>query len=174
VGFIKYFLILFLIFLSSCYKNHLYVQHEKMDISYLASTYIGSPDFRQKHPPEGQRISIAWDFPISVFREHLNLVLTVRFWDNNQSVFVYKIPRKRGYTFYKFQDDSENKDKKILTYKVDIVNEDGSVVETWKHQFWKELIEINKDENLKDEKEQKPDEFENEEIKINSDEAQVY
>lgn len=135
--------------ITSCYKNYLYVHHEKMDSTYLASSHVGTPDPRKKHPPEGQRISIAWDFPLSVYRENLTLITTVRFWDNKQDVFVCKIPRKRGYVCYKFQDDTENKAKKILTYKVDVFNEDGILVDQWKHQFWKELIKINKDEDMK-------------------------
>ncbi|NGX28096.1 MAG: hypothetical protein K940chlam1_00271 [Candidatus Anoxychlamydiales bacterium] len=144
---IKY-LLLFLPFLTSCYKNNLYVQHEKMDRNYLASTHVGTPDYRQQHPPDGQTLSIAWDFPLSVYRENLNMILTVRFWDNKQDIFSNKITRKRGYLRYKFQDDTDDKSKKILTYKIDIFNEDGTLVDEWKHQFWKELIEINEDEDI--------------------------
>jgi hypothetical protein len=150
----------------------LYVQHDRIDVSYLASTYVDSPDYRQKNPPNGQRISIAWDFPLSLYRENLTLVLTVRFWDNRQDVFVYKIPRKRGYTYYKFYDDSNDKEKRILTYKVDIINEDGVLVDQWKHHFWKELIEINKDENEK--RQNDLNHIQDEEININSDESQIY
>ena len=140
-----YFLILFL---SSCYKNHLYVQHDKIDKSYLASSYVNTPDYRQKKPPSGQRIAIGWDFPLSIFKENLSMILTVRFWDNNQDVYNYKIDRKRGYKIYTFQDDSMDKTKKILTYKIDIFNEDGKVIEKWEHQFWKNQIKINKEENI--------------------------
>ncbi len=141
-----FFVLFFLI--TSCYKNYLYVHHEKMDRTYLASTYIGTPDPRQKHPPDGQRISISWDFPLSIYRENLTMITTIRFWDNKQDVFVHKISSKRGYISYKFQDNTENKTKKILTYKVDVLNEDGDLVDQWKHQFWKELIKINKEEGI--------------------------
>ena len=146
---IKYLVLSILILSTSCYKNYLYVQHEKMNRTYLASTHVGTPDPRQKHPPEGQTLSIAWDFPLSIFRENLDMVVTVRFWDNKQDVFCEKIERKRGNRVYKFQDDTIDKSKKILTYKIDVFNEDGCLVDQWKHQFWKELIEINKDEDIK-------------------------
>lgn len=150
---IKILSLLVLIFFTSCYKNHLYVQHEKMDKTYLASTHVGTPDYRQKHPPDGQTLSIAWDFPLSIFRENLNMYVTVRFWDNKQDVFSQKIDRKRGYKVFKFQDDTFDSSKRILTYKIDVYNEDGVLVDEWKHQFWKELIEINTDEDdkIKDE-----------------------
>ena len=146
---IKYLILCVLVLSTSCYKNHLYVQHEKMDRDYLASSHTHTPDYRQKHPPHGQTLSIAWDFPLSLFRENLNMVLTVRFWDNTQDIFGHKMEFKRGYKTYRFQDDSDDKSKKILTYKIDVYNEDGSLVDQWKHQFWKELIEINKDEDVK-------------------------
>ncbi|OGN61835.1 MAG: hypothetical protein A3F40_02365 [Chlamydiae bacterium RIFCSPHIGHO2_12_FULL_27_8] len=143
----KYFLLILI--LTSCFKNHLYVQHEKLDKNYLASTHIGSPDPRMKNPPSGQRISIAWDFPLSVFRnQELTLMLSVRFWDNTENLLVSKIERKRGYKIYKFQDDTIDKTKKILTYKVDVVNQDGKIVDVWKHQFWKKLIKINSEEHI--------------------------
>lgn len=141
------FFILFIL-TGSCYRNYLYVHHEKMDSSYLASTYIGTPDPRQKHPPMGQQISISWDFPLSVYKENLTLITTIRFWNNEQDVFVHKVERKRGYVFYKFQAATEDKTKKILTYKVDVINEDQKLVDQWKHQFWKELIKINKEDDI--------------------------
>lgn len=141
-----YILLIIFFFTTSCYKNYLYVHHEKMDCTYLASSHVGTPDPRQEHPPEGQRISISWDFPLSVYRENLTIITTVRFWNNNEDVFVHKIPRRRGYICYKFQDDTEDKSKRILTYKIDVFNEDNCLVDQWKHQFWKELIKINKDE----------------------------
>lgn len=141
------FLILFF-FITSCYKNYLYVHHEKMDATSLASTHVDTPDPRLKHPPNGQMISVFWDFPLSIYRENLTLVTTVRFWDNKQDVFVYKIPRKRGYITYKFQDDTVAKNKRILTYKVDVLNEDRVLIDKWRHHFWKELIKINREEEF--------------------------
>ncbi len=144
-------LILFLLLglsITSCYKNHLYVQHDKLNKDYLASTYVGTPDPRLKHPPEGQRISVAWDFPLSLFRKDLSLILTVRLWDNTQDVFTSKVEVKRGYKIYMFQDDSVQKSKRILTYKVDVVSPDGQIVDQWKHQFWKKQIKINKEEHV--------------------------
>jgi len=120
-----------------------------MDANYLASSHVKTPDYRQKHPPDGQTLSIAWDFPLSIYRDNLNMILTVRFWDNKQDIFSNKLASKRGYVRYIFQDDSKDKSKKILTYKIDIFNEDGILIDEWKHQFWKELIEINKDEDIK-------------------------
>lgn len=123
---------------SSCYKNHLYVQQEKVDVRFLASSRVGTPDPRQKNPPEGQRLLIAWDFPLSVFREELILVTTVRLWDQSEEVKTYPLKRKRDSLAYFFP--SKTEDKKILTYRVQVFNREGHLVEEWKHQFWRELI----------------------------------
>ena len=80
-----------------------------MDISYLASSHVGTPDPRKKHPPVGQTLSIAWDFPLSIFRENLDMVVTVRFWDNKQDVFCSPIEINRGNKVYRFQDDTIDK-----------------------------------------------------------------
>lgn len=142
------YIIFMIFFLTSCYKNHLYVQHEKVDKEFLASTHVNTPDPRQKHPPKGQRIIVSWDFPLSVYREKLSMILTVRFWDNRQDVLVRKIDRKRGYDSFYFEDTTKDKKKRVLTYRVQIINEDGEVVDDWKHQFWTDLIEINKERPL--------------------------
>ena len=136
-------IVLFLIFLSfsSCYKNNLYVQQEWMDANFLASNFTDTPDPNRKNPPEGKRILISWDFPISIFRQHLSLFLTVRFLNNKQIVLFYPLNSKRGYKAYSFNE----KENKILTYRVQVISKQGEILETWKHQFWTELIDLSND-----------------------------
>ncbi|NGX55801.1 MAG: hypothetical protein K1060chlam5_00028 [Candidatus Anoxychlamydiales bacterium] len=145
----KYILIIAFFVLSSCYKDHLYVQHEKMDIADLASYHVNTPDPNLLNPPSGQKLSVSWDFPLSMFRENLTMIVTVRFWDNKQNVFVKKIDRKRGYQIFKFN-TIDGKETKILTYKVEVINEDKELVEEWKHQFYKPLIDINEHKDIKE------------------------
>ncbi len=140
----KLFVMLLILLCCGCYKQYLFVQHEKIDKSELASVHVNTPDPRLRNPPEGQKISISWDFPLSVYREDLTLILTVRFWDNKQDVFVHKVDKKRGYKIFKFQEAmEEDSSKKILTYKIEVINEDGNIVQVWEHQFWKKRIDIN-------------------------------
>ncbi len=124
------------------------MQNEKVDKEYLASFHVSTPDPRLNDPPQGQRIIVSWDFPLSLYREKLTLMLTVRFWDNRQEVLVRKIDQKRGYDSFYFEDKTKDKKKRILTYRVVVVNEDGEIVDDWKHQFWTDLIEINKERSL--------------------------
>ena len=129
---------------SSCYKTHLFVQQEWINDSYLASKHVKTPDPRQKNPPFGQKLLIKWDYPLSLYKRDLSLVLTVRFWDNTQKNYVYKLKRKRGYTSYYFPVKSKNKDKEILTYNISVVDKEKQVVERWYHQLWTELIALDK------------------------------
>ncbi|MCC6127831.1 MAG: hypothetical protein IT584_01340 [Chlamydiae bacterium] len=129
--------------LSGCYKNHLYVQQEWVDANFLASHYVGSPDPRALDPPEGQRLLIAWKFPKHLFGEPLTFLVTVRLWDNSEQIFVQPIEKKNGTAAYYFPDKNCDEDHRILTYKIEVFNARGDLVEEWKHHFWRELIELN-------------------------------
>lgn len=125
-----------LVLLTGCYRHHLYVQQEWVDRSFLASSYVNTPDPRQDDPPEGQRLLIAWDFPRSIFKKGLSLEISVRFWDDTQREIVRPAAKKRGYCAYFFPNE------KILTYRVRVRTQDGEIIESWNHHFWTELIEI--------------------------------
>lgn len=100
----------------------------------------GAPDPRQNDPPHGQRLLLSWDFPKSLFEKQLTLHITVRFWNNTETTLLQPIERKRSYAdfFFPFQD----KELRILTYCIQVISKEGEIVETWKHQFWTELIEV--------------------------------
>ena len=119
-----------------CYRHHLYVQQEHVDRGFLASSYVNTPDPRQKDPPEGQRLLIAWDFPRSIFKKELLLSATVRFWDDTEQERIEPIQRKRGSHAFYFPK------KRILTYRVQVISKDQEIIETWKHHFWTERIDI--------------------------------
>ena len=105
------------------------MQQEWVDANFLASSKVGTPDPRKEHPPIGQRLIIAWDFPKSLFQENLTTVATIRFWDHSEQVVTCPVERKRDTTAFFFPG-------KILTYLVQIVSNSGEVVETWEHPFW--------------------------------------
>lgn len=140
--YLSFFCLFFLILLSGCSKGHLYVQQEWINSDFLASTHVDTPDPRQEDPPKGQRIITSWDFPLSWFRKEPSIFLTVRFWDNTQDVFFRPIEKKRGFSTFFFSNPEEERDKRILTYRVQILSKDGEILETWEHQFWTELIDI--------------------------------
>ena len=139
---IKLVLCLGLFIFSGCYKNHLYVQQEWVDREFLASSHVGTPDYRQKDPPQGQEIIVSWDFPLSQYQKEMQGVLTVRFWNNIQDMISFPIEGRKGTKVFYFEDKTKDKSKKILTYKIDILSQNGEVLETWEHQFWKKRIDF--------------------------------
>ena len=128
--------------MASCYKNHLYVQQEWIDENFLASTHVGTPDPRKANPPQGQRLLVGWDFPRSLYEEGLTLLVTVRFWNNVQDVLFQPVDRRRSYAAFYFSNKDSTEDRRILTYRIQVLNARGAIIETWKHHFWTELIEI--------------------------------
>lgn len=130
---------LFFTLFSGCYKEHLYVQQQWVDRTFLASTHVGTPDPRQESPPEGQRLLVSWRFPKNLLDQGLQLILTVRFWDQTEEVISTPICRTRSYALFPFFDRP-----KILTYRVEIMDGKGQIIETWEHHFWTELIDIDR------------------------------
>jgi len=141
---------LFLLLLSSC-TNYLYVQQETVDESYFASSYVGTPDPRKEDMPFGHKILVSWDLPLSQFRKNPYLELTVRFWDNEQKVVKYVLDKKRSSTSFFFENKKRKRNKKILTYKIDVISEKGEILKTWKHQFWTKLIDVGRSSKNKSE-----------------------
>lgn len=125
-----------------CYQGHLYVQQERVTPADLASSHIGSPDPRAGHPPIGQRLVLAWDFPRSEFRRDLTFHITVRLWNNEEKHYTVPIVRKRGITDFFFSNPTDAQELKILTYRVLVQDASGQIVDKWVHQFWTELIQL--------------------------------
>lgn len=129
-------------FLSSCYRDHLYVQQQWITSSYLASNFVGSPDYRLKNPPHGQKLCIAWDFPLNLFEEKLSLHVIVRLYNQEEKKYTHEIERKRGWKTYFFPFCEDEKEKEILTYKVEVYNKKMELVDEWKHQLWTNRITV--------------------------------
>ncbi len=127
--------------LSSCYKNHLYVQQQWVDERDLASSFVGTPDPRKQNPSVGQRVVVSWDFPHTLFLHEIDhLLVTVHFGNLEEKKLEAPIDQRRGYQIFFFPNPKKDPTKKILTYRVEVFTKEGTVFETWKHQFWTELI----------------------------------
>ncbi|HKY99981.1 MAG TPA: hypothetical protein VJ112_02325 [Rhabdochlamydiaceae bacterium] len=145
-GYITSFsLILLLGALAGCGKYYLSVCQQWIDVRYLASTQAKTPDPRQDHPPQGQMIAIDWRVPNSIFKKKPEVVLDLIFWDYTTKTVCFPIEHRMGYVTYSLLDEDYLKTGGILTYKVEIVTEDGDIYEEWKHQLWVNLITIEDD-----------------------------
>lgn len=114
------------------------MQQEWVDKDFLASTHVGTPDPRQKDPPTGQRLLVGWRFPTNWLDWGIHLETTVRFWDNREEVIRYDLDSSHGSHAFNFFG------QKILTYKVEVVDACGDVLEVWEHQFWTKLIDADR------------------------------
>ena len=122
-------------FLAGCYTNGLYVQEEWVDREFLASSKIQTPDPRQKSPPQGQRLLVGWDLPRSEFLMGPLLHISVWLWDNTIENIKVPIERRRGAEAFFFSNDVPGIDRRILTYRVDVVTPQGEALKSWEHHF---------------------------------------
>ena len=70
----------------------------------------------------------------------LTLQITVRFWDHSEEHL--QIPVESRWSQRALFFPSEVSEKRILTYCIVVLAQDGRVIETWKHPLWTELIQI--------------------------------
>lgn len=131
-----------LLLLCGCEKYYLSVKRELVNRDRLASTYVGSPDPRQKNPPKGQELTLEWRLPEEALQEKLVLVLDLIYRDYTRKSICHPIDRKRGIFTYSLLNQELKEKEGFLTYKAEIQNEKGEVIKQWKQQLWTELIII--------------------------------
>ena len=68
------------------------------------------------------------------------MVCTVRFWNQEQIEKEFVPESRRGAEAFFFP--AVDKGHRILTYRVDVYDCEGALVETWKHHFWTERIDV--------------------------------
>lgn len=134
------FFTLLTLLVSGCQKYYLSICLEKIDRDYLSSTYVGSPDPRQENPPFGSQLIIEWQIPQEVLNKHPFIKLQVVYQDYEEAVFQYPISYKTGTVVNSLLGESFQQKKGFLSYKAEILLEDGSVFRQWEHQFWVQVI----------------------------------
>ena len=120
--------------MSSC-SNFLYVQQQKVNCRELASTYVDTPDPLQECPPCGQRLVVSWDASGYEGDDKLFIRGKVIFCDLTEKIFSKEICKGSSTTEFYFPLDPNNKNP-ILSYKLDIVSEEGEVINSWTHKLW--------------------------------------
>jgi len=142
------FLALALLSLSGCEKYYVSVAQQWVDVRYLASTHVKTPDPRQDHPPIGQMMIIDWRVPKELLRRKPHIQMTMVFWNYTEKTICFPIDKRMGWVTYKLLDEEYDQTKGILTYKAEIVDEDGTLFREWKHQLWVNLITIKEEIQL--------------------------
>lgn len=117
------------------------IRNQFLDRDYLASTHVGTPDPRSCGYC-GQQLIIRWNLPKNIrCCPNLNLFLKVRL--RNVGIREVEIPicRRKGTYLFRLMGSEYYETGGIVTYQVEIRSGD-SVLKTWSHQVWTELIEL--------------------------------
>lgn len=142
-GFMKKFLTLLMsLLLAGCGSNKIAVTNQQLTPEYLASSYVGSPDPSLEHFTTGVQIALHWNVTSPTKKMHPKLILDVIFGDLTEQRFEYKITKSSGYQTIRLFEPVFSEKKGILTYKAEIIVDDGEVVAEWKHQLWTPLLHI--------------------------------
>lgn len=145
----RYLLLLLLpisiVFFSGCRQYYLSICQEWVDVRYLASTHVGTPDPRQDRPPIGQMLILDWRIPKEVLKKKSEVILDLILWDYTTRQVKIPIKRRMDFATYRLFNEEYEKTGGILTYKAQIVTQDGRVFREWKHQLWVNLITINQE-----------------------------
>jgi hypothetical protein len=141
--FLLFFLVpLALLPLTGCRQYYLSICQEWVDVRYLASTHVHTPDPRQEDPPIGQKLILDWRIPPEIYAKNPEVVLDLVLWDYTARQIRIPMKRRMDFATYSLFNEEYEKTGGILTYKAEIVTEDGEVFREWKHQLWVELITV--------------------------------
>lgn len=131
-----------LFLLPGCRQYYLSVCQEWVDVRYLASTNVGTPDPRQDHPPIGQKLILDWRIPKEIYKKKPEIVLDLILWDYTARQIRIPIKRRMDFATYRLFNEDYEKTGGILTYRAEIVTEDGEIFREWRHQLWINLITV--------------------------------
>ncbi|MBS0604421.1 MAG: hypothetical protein JSS60_05205 [Verrucomicrobia bacterium] len=131
-----------LVLFPGCRQYYLSVCQEWVDVRYLASTNVSTPDPRQDHPPIGQLLILDWRIPKEIYKKKPEIILDLILWDYSTRQIRIPIKRRMDFATYRLFNEDYEKTGGILTYKAEIVTQDGEVFREWKHQLWVNLITV--------------------------------
>lgn len=137
--------ILLLVLLFSCDKYYISVRQMPVNAGYLASTHVGTPDPRQAHPPLGQKLIINWVVPPEVLTQDPKVVLYLVYKDHTEKKISYPILYRNGMEVYSLLNEEFENKKGLLTYRAEIVTQEGEIYKEWKHQLWVNLITLDEE-----------------------------
>lgn len=139
----KQFLFLALFLLSACASERLYVQSDYFSNRDLASSYAKTPDPRQESKWLGQQLILGWSLPKEYLQKpDLRLELTLRYRNREQVVKRFPLKKRKGQLLHLLKNDEFLEKKGILTYRLQVVAAKDEVLETWQHQLWTNLLDV--------------------------------
>ena len=136
------FFLLLLSLLTGCSNYRLDIVKQTITPELLASTFVKSPDPRQKHPSHGEELFISWRLHPDELQPPLHLIVDLIFCDLSQKRLSYSLFKKNGMINYVLLDEEYEKTGGLLTYKAKIINRHNELLQKWSPLFWVDLITI--------------------------------
>jgi len=138
--------------LTSCERYSLSLGQIPVNVSYLASTHVHTPDPRQAHPPVGQKVILKWSVPLSFLQREPRIIFYIVYRDYTETTLVYHLTKSNGYYVYSLLNEEFYCKKGILTYRAIIETPDHTVYSECKHQLFVHLIDLKEEHNVEAER----------------------
>lgn len=135
---------------TGCQKYYVSARQVPVTEQYLASSHVGTPDPRSEHPPYGQELIIDWKIPAELLLQKPHVMLFLIYKNHTESTVSFPIEYKSGYVIYPIIDKKFDETKGALTYRAEIVTQDGKVFKEWTHQLWVKLINFDDNSSMDD------------------------
>jgi hypothetical protein len=90
----------------------------------------------------GQKLVVDWRVPKEVLKKKPEVVLDLILWDYTTRQLRFPIKRQMDYETYRLLNEEYQKTGGILTYRAQIITEDGEIFRELKHQLWVNLITV--------------------------------
>lgn len=131
--------------LSSCSRYYLTCDRQSRSGSFLASSFVGSPDPLKNSPINGEQLVISWHVPSS-FENKAHVELHLTYWDYTQEIVNFTVKERLGQYTLENLGATFDKNKGIIAYKAIMTDPQGKLFQTWQHQLYTKLIDVSEDE----------------------------
>lgn len=136
----SFFVCLLGLVLSSCTATHLGVRKLPLNSSSYASAFAKTPDPVGNLDKKGERLYVDWSLPYTMKLEDHEIILYVVYKDLSEESVVIPVKKRVGGFNFPLADKKLEATKGFLTYKVDLVDKNGNVADSWQQSMWVKVI----------------------------------
>ena len=141
----KYIIVVICILLCSCSSPTLLVRSSYYSQRNLASTVVDTPDPRKDTPYFGQRISMQWHIPASIYNQNpCELHIVYRLYNGEEKTKTFPLEQSLGEYILVIDGDDYVKKGGLLSYLVTIL-QDNKIIAESHHKFWVNKIIVDHD-----------------------------
>lgn len=157
-------------FFAGCDKYYVSIVRQNIDVNYLASSRIHTPDPRRDSPPLGEMLFVSWYVPQEIVEESAKVRLSIVFQDYSETEIEYPVEYRKDFKTYSLLGEDFLKKGGFLTYKAEVLVH-NEVYRSWKQQLWVKVIHL--EENSPKDVEAKTEESTNSSVEAQSKQGSV-